>query len=70
MVALDGGYFYAAKRAGDDNPRLLFGWAAAKTGDRDAGAREWGGNLALRELVRQADGSLSNTRYRSDRNSA
>jgi len=64
----DDHYFYAAKSAGDGGGaaeqggqkgrRVLFGWLASKSGDRDAGAREWGGNLVARELIQQPDGTL------------
>jgi beta-fructofuranosidase len=59
MVAFDDRFFYAARSAGDHDRRLLFGWLAVKAGDRDAGEREWGGNLAVRELLQRADGSLA-----------
>jgi len=54
----DDHFFYAAKTAGDERRRVLFGWLAAKAGARDAGAREWGGNLVARELVQHPDGTL------------
>lgn len=54
----DDRFFYAAKTAGDENRRILFGWVASKAGSRDDGAREWGGHLVVRELHQDEDGTL------------
>lgn len=54
----DDHFFYAAKTAGDERRRVLFGWLASKADDRDLGAREWGGNLVTRELKQRPDGTL------------
>ena len=54
----DDHFFYAAKTAGDERRRVLFGWLASKAGDCDAGSREWGGNLVARELLQAPDGTL------------
>ena len=59
MEAFDDRFFYAAKSAGDERRRLLFGWLAVKRGHVDDGAREWGGDLAVREVVQRPDGALS-----------
>ncbi len=36
----------------------LFGWVATRAGNSDDGAWEWGGNLAVHELVQREDGTL------------
>ena len=56
--ALDGRAFYAAKTASDGTCRYAFGWLASKAGERDDGAWEWGGQLAIHEVVQNPDGTL------------
>jgi beta-fructofuranosidase len=51
--------FYAAKTAGDDNERFVFGWLPTRAGDRDEGGWQWGGNLVAHRVIQQPDGSLS-----------
>jgi beta-fructofuranosidase len=62
---LDGRAFYAAKSAGPrllqdpDEPRYLFGWLPTRSGEKDDGDWNWGGNLVVHTLRQQPDGSLS-----------
>lgn len=59
VESLDGPRFYAAKTLTDGKRRLLFGWVPTRQGERDGGAWEWGGDLALpRELEQGEDGGL------------
>ncbi len=61
---LDGRAFYAAKSAGlrllqePDEPRYLFGWLPTRSGKKDDGDWNWGGNLVVHELRQKPDGSL------------
>lgn len=57
--AFDGRALYAAKSAGDGMKRYLFGWNPTREGERDDGAWQWGGNLAVHELRQRADGTLA-----------
>lgn len=54
----DTGLYYAAKSFADESGRYLFGWHATKSGDCDAGAIQWGGNLVVHQLGQRADGTL------------
>jgi beta-fructofuranosidase len=45
---LDGCAFYAAKSAADGKNRFLFGWNPTRSGAKDKGDWDWGGNLAAR----------------------
>ncbi len=54
----DGKAYYAAKTAQQDGKRYLFGWIATRSGNHDDGAWEWGGSLAVHELVQRPDGTL------------
>jgi hypothetical protein len=38
--------------------RIGAAWLGTRTGDRDDGKPQWGGNLILREVVQHADGTL------------
>ena len=38
--------------------RIGAAWLGTRTGDRDDGKPQWGGNLILREIVQHADGTL------------
>ncbi len=40
------------------NRRIGAAWLGTRTGDRDDGKLQWGGNLVLREIVQHADGTL------------
>ena len=60
----DGHAFYAAKTAAGDTAagggqRYLFGWNPTRTGERDDGEWNWGGNLVVHALTQRADGSLA-----------
>ena len=54
----DDSYFYAAKTASDGKARYLFGWNATREGEQDFNPGQWGGNLAVHEIVQQTDGTL------------
>lgn len=54
----DGRGFYAAKSAGNDTERYLFGWIPTKQNDSDGGSWEWGGNLAVHKIYQREDGTL------------
>lgn len=55
----DGRAFYAAKTAaGKDGKRFIFGWLPTRSGAKDDGDWNWGGNLVVHEIVQNADGSL------------
>lgn len=51
--------YYAAKTAGTESERYLFGWLPTREHERDNGNWQWGGNLVVHELRQRADGSLS-----------
>jgi len=55
----DGHAFYAAKTASDGNNRYLFGWNPTRSGAKDEGGWEWGGNLVVHKLIQQANGELN-----------
>lgn len=55
---LDGEYLYAAKTAFDGNHRYLFGWAARKSPETNAGGKQWAGNLVTHQLWQNTDGTL------------
>jgi beta-fructofuranosidase len=54
----DGHAFYAAKSASDGKSRFLFGWNPTRSGAKDDGDWDWGGNLVVHELVQEKDGQL------------
>jgi beta-fructofuranosidase len=54
----DGRAFYAAKTASDGQRRFVFGWNPTRQGEIDTGAWQWGGNLAIHEVVQDSDGTL------------
>ena len=54
----DGRAFYAAKTAGDDKRRVLFGWIPTRNENRDAAIWNWGGNLGVHEITQLPDGTL------------
>lgn len=57
--ALDGKAYYAARTAGTDNERLLFGWVAHKIGHSDTGALTWGGDLLVHQVNKTPSGELA-----------
>lgn len=57
--ALDGKAFYAARTAGNQDERLLFGWVAHKKGRSDTGEPAWGGDLMIHQLHKMDDGQLA-----------
>lgn len=57
--SFDGRAFYAAKTASDGRRRFIFGWNPTRVGEKDDGGWQWGGNLAVHEVVQSADGTLS-----------
>jgi len=56
--SFDGRAYYAAKTAGDGTRRFAFGWLPTRTGEKDDGAWQWGGDLVVHELFAQRDGTL------------
>lgn len=56
--SFDGRAYYAAKTAGDDRRRFLFGWLPTRDGETDDGGWQWGGTMVVHELAQQADGTL------------
>ena len=56
---LDGRAFYAAKTAADDHKRFIFGWNPTRSGAKDDGTWNWGGNLVVHEVMPQPDGTLA-----------
>ncbi len=54
----DGQAFGAAKTAGDERQRYLFGWLARRKPARDGAELGWGGSLLGYELVQDAEGRL------------
>jgi beta-fructofuranosidase len=56
--ALEAPDVYAMKTASDGERRYLMGWLSTRSRDRDAGHRQWGGDLVVHELVRRPDGEL------------
>ncbi len=55
----DGRAYYAAKTATDGNRRYLFGWLATRSGMKDDGEWNWGGDLVVHQIEQQPDGTLS-----------
>lgn len=54
----DGTGFYAAKTATNGTDRYIFAWTNVLTGNTDAGAWGWGGNLAVHKLYQKSNGDL------------
>ena len=48
--AFDGRAFYAAKTAGDDARRYVFGWNPTREEERDEGKWQWAGSMVAHEL--------------------
>ncbi|WP_143870006.1 hypothetical protein [Catenovulum sediminis] len=57
--ALDGRYFYAARSAGPESERLLFGWVPHTDGRNDGAAPSWGGDLLVHQLHKHPSGELA-----------
>jgi beta-fructofuranosidase len=55
----DGRAYYAAKTAGDEHHRYIFGWLPTRSAEKDDGDWNWGGNLVVHEIIQQEDGTLS-----------
>ncbi len=55
---LDGVAYYAAKSAGGDGCRWLFGWIPSRAGNSDQGIWQWGGCLCVHQLCQREDGTL------------
>jgi beta-fructofuranosidase len=55
----DGRAFYAAKTASDGQQRFIFGWNPTREGEKDNGTWQWGGNIAVHEVLQEPDGTLS-----------
>lgn len=53
--------FYAAKTVACEHSRYLLGWIATREGDSDDGLWQWGGCLAVHQLVQRTDGTLAVT---------
>ncbi len=56
---VDGRAFYAAKTVELDGNRYFVGWIATKQDDRDAGAWQWAGTMAVLQAHQHGDGSLA-----------
>lgn len=55
----DGRGWYAAKTASDGRRRFAFGWNSTRNEEKDLGGFQWGGNLAVHEILQQSDGTLA-----------
>jgi len=55
----DGRAYYAAKTAGTEKRRFVFGWLPTRDGDKDDGGWQWGGDLVVHEINQQNDGTLT-----------
>lgn len=49
---------YAAKTAGNDRHRFVFGWLPTRAEEKDDGGWQWGGDLVVHELAQQPNGTL------------
>jgi len=58
----DGPLAAVMKTAPFGDRRIGVAWIGTRKGDTDTGARQWGGNLVLREIVQHPDGTLG-TRF-------
>jgi len=59
LDTFDGKRFYAAKTAGTDSHRYVFGWIPTREGESEEGKWQWGGHLAIpHELLVSSDGNL------------
>lgn len=55
----DGNAFYAAKTTEYKGKRYIAGWIPTKPEEMDSNQYEWAGNMSVRELVQNTDGTLS-----------
>jgi len=55
----DGRAYYAAKTAGFARRRFIFGWLPSREDEKDDGGWQWGGELAVHEILQQANGTLA-----------
>lgn len=63
---LDGPWTRVMKTAGfHNNRRIGVAWIGTRKGDSDAGRFQWGGHAVFREIVQEADGTLS-TKFPSE----
>lgn len=51
--------FYAAKSVSDGENRYLIGWISTREQSADMGKWQWGGNLAVHQLIQNEDGTLA-----------
>ena len=56
--ALESNDVYAMNTVASPERRVLVGWLSTRSGDSDAGHRQWGGDLVAHELHARADGTL------------
>lgn len=56
---VDGRAFYASKTVELDGERHFIGWIATKEGERDDGAWQWAGTMAVLRASQSPDGSLA-----------
>lgn len=56
---VDGRASYASKTIELDGARYFIGWIATKEGDRDEGAWQWAGDMAVLQARQRPDGSLA-----------
>lgn len=56
--ALESNDVYAMKTVSNGEHRILIGWLATRSEDRDTGHRQWGGDLVAHELRPRPDGTL------------
>jgi len=56
--SFDGRAYYAAKTAGDERKRFVFGWLPTRAEEKDDGAWQWGGDLVVHDVRRHEDGNL------------
>ena len=55
---VDGRAFYAAKSVAVGDARYFVGWIATRAGERDDGAWQWAGDMAVLQAHQRPDGSL------------
>ena len=51
--------YYAAKTAGTEKSRFVFGWLPTRNEEKDDSWWQWGGDLVTHELIQQSDGTLT-----------
>jgi beta-fructofuranosidase len=55
----DGRAYYAAKTAGNEKRRFIFGWLPSREAENDDGPWQWGGELVVHEILQAPDGTLA-----------